>query len=182
MPTSRVVRLVFWLWFAAAFYAGWQLVLQRLPPLAAQGILFGLTALVLSAYFRIATLRTWVDSLDPRALVLLHLTRFVGVYFLVLYQRGDLPYDFAVPGGLGDLLVATLALALVVAPIEEGRRHRAIFIWNIVGLVDILLVVATTIRLNRAEAGIPEEAQRFHPVALQGESIADAIEEERREE
>ena len=28
----------------------------------------------------------------------------------------------------------------------------------------------TTIRLNRAEAGIPEEAQRFHPVAVQGES------------
>jgi len=39
----------------------------------------------------------------------------------------------------------------------------------------------TTIRLNRAEAGMPEEAQRFHPVAVQGESIADAIEEERGE-
>jgi len=37
----------------------------------------------------------------------------------------------------------------------------------------------TTIRLNRAEAGIPEEAQRFHPVAIQGESIASAIDEER---
>jgi hypothetical protein len=40
----------------------------------------------------------------------------------------------------------------------------------------------TTIRLNRAEAGIPEEAQRFHPVAVHGESIADAIEEERGNE
>jgi hypothetical protein len=37
----------------------------------------------------------------------------------------------------------------------------------------------TTIRLNRAEAGMPEEAQRFHPVAVHGDSIADAIEEER---
>jgi hypothetical protein len=37
----------------------------------------------------------------------------------------------------------------------------------------------TTIRLNRAEAGIPEEAQRFHPVEVHGESIAEAIEEER---
>lgn len=37
----------------------------------------------------------------------------------------------------------------------------------------------TTIRLNRAEAGMPEEAQRFHPVAVHGETIADAIEEER---
>jgi hypothetical protein len=37
----------------------------------------------------------------------------------------------------------------------------------------------TTIRLNRAEAGIPEEAQRFHPVAIQGESLTAVIEEER---
>jgi hypothetical protein len=39
----------------------------------------------------------------------------------------------------------------------------------------------TTIRLNRAEAGIPEEAQRFHPVAVQGESVAETIEVERGE-
>jgi len=37
----------------------------------------------------------------------------------------------------------------------------------------------TTIRLNRAEAGIPEEAQRFHPVQVHGDSIAEAIQEER---
>jgi hypothetical protein len=40
----------------------------------------------------------------------------------------------------------------------------------------------TTIRLNRAEAGIPEEAQRFHPVELQGEPVAVAIDEERGNE
>jgi hypothetical protein len=37
----------------------------------------------------------------------------------------------------------------------------------------------TTIRLNRAEAGIPEEAQRFHPVAIQGETLTAVLEEER---
>ena len=37
----------------------------------------------------------------------------------------------------------------------------------------------TTIRLNRAEAGVPEEAQRFHPVEMQGEPVAVAIDEER---
>jgi hypothetical protein len=37
----------------------------------------------------------------------------------------------------------------------------------------------TTIRLNRAEAGIPEEAQRFHPVEVQGEPVAVAIDEDR---
>ncbi len=40
----------------------------------------------------------------------------------------------------------------------------------------------TTIRLNRAEAGIPEEAQRFQPVAVQGESLAAVIDEDRGEQ
>ena len=37
----------------------------------------------------------------------------------------------------------------------------------------------TTIRLNRAEAGVPEEAQRFHPVVVQGDPITEDIHEER---
>lgn len=148
MPTSRVVRLVIWLWFAAAIAVGWKLLLQRVPAPAVPVILLALTALLLSAYFRLTALRTWVDSLDPRYLVLLHVTRFVGVYFLLLYHRGELPYDFAVPGGIGDIFVATIALVLVFVPLAEATLHRAIYIWNIVGLVDILLVVASAIRLN----------------------------------
>ncbi len=37
----------------------------------------------------------------------------------------------------------------------------------------------TTIRLNRAEAGIPQDAQRFQPVDVQGEPVAVTIDEER---
>lgn len=151
MPTSRVVRLVFWIWFAAAAYAGRQLWLQRIPAPAVQGILFGLTTLLLLGYARLAPLRAWADALDPRALVLLHVTRFIGIYFLVLYRRGKLPYDFAVPGGIGDIVVAALALLLVVAPLAAASRLRWIYIWNIVGFVDIILVVGTAIRLTLAE-------------------------------
>ncbi len=37
----------------------------------------------------------------------------------------------------------------------------------------------TTIRLNRAEAGMSEEVQRFHPVAIHGDTLSAVIEEER---
>ncbi len=37
----------------------------------------------------------------------------------------------------------------------------------------------TTIRLNRAESGIAEETQRFHPVEIHGETLAAVIDEER---
>lgn len=37
----------------------------------------------------------------------------------------------------------------------------------------------TTIRLNRAEAGVPEEAQRFRPVAVQGDSFGAMLDDDR---
>lgn len=37
----------------------------------------------------------------------------------------------------------------------------------------------TTIRLNRAEAGLPEESQRFRPIPIQGGSISAALDDDR---
>jgi hypothetical protein len=37
----------------------------------------------------------------------------------------------------------------------------------------------TTIRLNRAEAGVPEEAQRFRPVSVQGEPLTATLDDDR---
>src|SRR5262245_35921221 len=108
--TPLPVRAVIWLWLIAALLAGHQGWLGRLPPLAVPGVLFALTALLLAGYARLSGLRGWIDSLDLRALVLLHVTRFVGIYFLVLYERGILPRAFAIPAGWGDIIVATAAI------------------------------------------------------------------------
>ncbi len=150
MSVPVVVRLVFWIWFAAAVFAGQQRVLQRLPPPAVPGIVFALSALVLLGYFALKPLREWFDRLDLRHLVLVHVSRFVGIYFLQLYARGELPYAFAVPGGVGDIFVAFTAILVVFLPLGYGRRQRLISIWNIVGLIDIMFVVLTAIRLNLA--------------------------------
>ena len=151
MSTRIAVRIVFWIWFIAALFIGRQLVLQRLPPAAIPAFVFGLSALLVDLYFRIPPLRAWVDALDLRAIVLLHVTRFVGIYFLVLYHRGELPHDFAVNGGIGDIVVATFALPVALAPLDDGTRRRALVIWNVAGLIDILFVAATAARLNFAD-------------------------------
>lgn len=148
MPTSLAVRIAFWAWLLAAFAVGQSDFLQRSPPLALQGILFGLTGLLVVAYRWIRPFRTWIAALDLRGLVLLHVTRFVGCYFLLLYQRGELPYAFAVPGGIGDILVALGALGVAFYPLSEATRARAIYIWNVVGFIDILLVVLSAARIG----------------------------------
>lgn len=165
LPGVIFLRFALWLWFFAAVAAGHFLLLQRLPAPAIQAILLGLTAILLLAYFRIATVRQAVDSLDLRALVLLHVTRFVGFYFLHLYALGELPYGFAVPGGYGDIVVATLALLVVFIPMATARRHRALYIWNVIGFVDILLVVLSGARLGRADPA-SMQALTFLPLSL----------------
>ena len=42
--------------------------------------------MTLPVFFR--PIREWVKKLDARLLVSVHLTRFVGVYFLVLHSQG----------------------------------------------------------------------------------------------
>ena len=121
---ALIVRTLLWLWFAAAVAAGYFLALQRIAPGAIPLVIFGLTALALYAYFRLPGLRDWIDDLDPRALFQLHLTRFVGVYFLYLFNRGELPYAFAVPAGIGDIVVALLALALIADDLGEEVARR----------------------------------------------------------
>ncbi len=148
LPTPLRVRIAIWAWLIAALLVGHYGLLQRLPLPAVQGVLFAVTALLLVLYFKAAGLRAWIDALDPRSLVLLHVTRFVGIYFLILYQRGELPYAFAVPGGWGDIGVASLALLVCFLPLPPAARHRALTIWNTLGFADIMMVVVTAGRLG----------------------------------
>jgi hypothetical protein len=163
MSVSVLVRLFFWLWFAAAVALGHFRALERLPPAGIPLVVFGTAGALLYAYFRLPALRAWVDALDLRALVLLHVTRFVGIYFLVLHQRGDLPRAFAIPAGIGDIAVAAMALPVALAPLTHSGRRRVVTVWNVVGLVDILLVAATAARLNLAD---PAQMWTFRQLPL----------------
>src|SRR4051794_2948918 len=137
---NSFVLIAFTAWFLLAFAAGASGAVPSLRPPAPQLLLLGLTVATLIAAARVPALREWVAAADIRSLVALHVTRFVGAYFLVLYRAGQLPWDFAVPGGVGDILVATFALVLVAAwdPRRPGAR-RLYVIWNIAGIIDITL-------------------------------------------
>jgi hypothetical protein len=152
VSTRRVLLIgLGWLLIATAFGAAG--VMRSLPPAATPLVLLGLTAVVLAVAWRRAGFQAWLSTLDERWLVALHLTRFVGAYFLYLYGHGQLPYAFAVPAGWGDIAVASLAAILLVAgPPRDAPRRAAYIIWNVLGLVDILFVVATAGRLVLADS------------------------------
>lgn len=137
-------------WFLVALFVGETELLSILPGPAAQFTLAALTTGLLTAFWISRSFRTWVDQLSLRTLILLHFVRFVGIYFLLLHQRGELPGRFAITAGWGDIIVAIGALVLVLFPALRNSP-RAVQIWNTIGLIDILLVVATAAGLAFAD-------------------------------
>ncbi len=152
MNESRwVVPSVLGVWLLAATAVGAAGLLVDLLPPWPQVILVGLTLLSLAFLWSDGPVRRWAALVDARLFVAFHITRFVGVYFLVLYGRGQLPYEFAVIGGWGDIIIATLAVLLIATGPPDGPRRTAYLVWNAAGLADILFVVATATRLTLAD-------------------------------
>jgi hypothetical protein len=151
---SAPIRLILATWFSAALALGAAGVLGRLPvpPPAIAGML---TAATLAALAMGDGLRQAVLDRGPRPLVALHLVRFVGIWFLVLYGRGELPRDFAQTAGWGDIVVAVGAVLVLLfaLPARTAGRRRALVAWNVVGLADILFVIGSAMRLPPAERG-----------------------------
>ncbi|HET7693417.1 MAG TPA: hypothetical protein VFM44_10050 [Gemmatimonadota bacterium] len=140
-------------WCALALVAGATGAVAR-SPVPPPILVGGLTVAGLLAWRASAKIRAWVRAVPPRALVALHLVRFVGVWFLVLYRRGELPFAFAVPGGWGDIITAAAAAGLLLGafPAHTPGRRAALYAWNALGLLDILFVVTTAGRLFFADA------------------------------
>lgn len=165
VASGRRYLLVGAAWLVAASVAGITGRVEALRPPAPQLVLALLTGLVILAFFTAAAFRSWALGLSIRVLLGFHLIRFVGLYFLALHARGELPYEFAVPGGWGDIMVATSALALLALPGDPGHRPGLLLAWNLFGLADILFVVGTAARLAFANPPSMAALMRF-PLSL----------------
>lgn len=86
-------------------------------------------------------------------LIRLHLWRFAGLLFLVLMVRGEMPALWALPAGIGDILVAATAPWIARHVDEVGGRRRAI-IWNLLGMADLIVAVGLGVMTSPGPAHV----------------------------
>jgi hypothetical protein len=93
---------------------------------------------------RSKTIATIVDATPLAWLVGMQSTRVLGVLFLLLMLTGQLPWQFALPAGVGDVVVGLSAISIARAA-QRGVRvgQRAVYGWNLLGLLDFVVALAT---------------------------------------
>ncbi len=103
-------------------------------------VILGLTVI-----FRSKTAQKIVDSVPLSWLVGVQSYRVLGGIFLVLYFYGKLPGQFALPSGIGDVLVGLMAFVLLFSIKKIAKPSFVIYVWNILGILDFMDAIATGI-------------------------------------
>jgi len=144
---GRSARIALIVWLGLALLAGASGVAARLRPPAPQVVVLLLTVTLVMLERGVAWVRAAVASVSLPRLVAFHITRFAGLAFLPFAWRGELPRAFAYPAAIGDILVAVAAVILVASRRPaSGRFRNFYFAWNVLGVVDLVLVVVNAAR------------------------------------
>ena len=86
------------------------------------------------------------EKISIEQLIKIHLFRFIGVFFFLLYSYDALPKEFAFIGGTGDILTALFVIPLIYVLRKKMRIAKGlVWVWNIFGLLDIIAVITTAI-------------------------------------
>jgi hypothetical protein len=85
-----------------------------------------------------------IEAVPHEWIISVQFYRALGLMFLVLYAVGRLPGMFALPAGVGDVIVGLVAPVVGIAyarnPTNAAGLVRA---WNVFGIVDLIVAVGT---------------------------------------
>ena len=140
--------------------------LTSVPPI---GITLALVLLVLAVCLLISpSLRRLLTN--QRNLILLNLWRLVGAVFLMLMADGQMPALWALPAGIGDVIVGAIAPSIAArVDMPQGRRRAIIF--HLFGMADLVVAVGLGIMTSPGPAQVfrttpTSELATHFPLAL----------------
>jgi VanZ family protein len=140
-----VIGVVLFAWLAAALLLGRHGFFQPSRQARFPNIALGFTPILvgLAAYAALEPLRDAVRETRPHLVIGIQVYRILGFIFLVFYAQGRLPGVFALPAGIGDVLIGVTA-PLAALLVWKGHRwgKGLTILWNIAGIYDLVQAVA----------------------------------------
>lgn len=94
---------------------------------------------------------------NQRHVIWLNIWRLVGIVFLFLMAAGQMPALWALPAGIGDIIVGVTAPWVAMKFGAPGGERRAV-IFNLFGMADLIVAVGLGITTS------PGPLQLFHTV------------------
>lgn len=145
ITTAGILSMTLAAWFVLAEGLGQRNIYWSVNnpsvPIIQIGILIPI-ALGLFLLIRSERIARFIDAVPMSWLVGIQFYRALGLMFLVLWWNGFLPWQFALPAGIGD--VATGVLALVVAGMlvkKSSKAYGAAYAWCLFGIADLVVAV-----------------------------------------
>ena len=75
-------------------------------------------------------------------LIGVQVTRVLGAVFLVRYAQGKMPGEFAIPAGVGDVLIGLTAIPVAWAVFNRRRNAKTLArFWNWAGILDLVIAI-----------------------------------------
>jgi hypothetical protein len=109
-------------------------------------LLLGLTIPLLIAFAGLwlsNAIASLVSAIPLRWLVAAQVYRLGGAMFLILWADGRLPWQFALPAGIGDVTTGLLAVLLAVRLSQNAAGAlSAVYAWSLFGIADLVVAVA----------------------------------------
>jgi len=137
VPFTAWLGVVWWLAIDGVFRPSPGGGVPSLPIAIFLPVLLGLPLLLSSK--RVASI---LDATPASWLIGLQVYRVFGGIFLLLSSRGGLSAIFALPAGVGDVLVGLLALPVAYLVHAKARYAARLGIaWNVLGLVDFAIAI-----------------------------------------
>jgi hypothetical protein len=143
--TAGVLSAALVAWLAVAQYVGaantYFAATDAAPPLLLLGLLIPLMVAALGLWLS-GSIANLVSAIPLPWIVAAQIYRIGGGIFLVLWADGRLPWQFALPAGIGDVVTggSAVVVAALLAQKAAGAR-RAAYAWCLFGIADLVVAV-----------------------------------------
>jgi len=142
--TAGALSVVLMAWLAVAQYLGSANAYFATTENAVPTVLFGLLIPLMTAAVGLrlsGSIANLLSAIPLHWIVAAQVYRIGGGIFLVLWADGRLPWQFALPAAIGDVMTGCLVVVAVLLAQKAPGALRAAYSWSLFGIADLVVAV-----------------------------------------